>query len=168
MTIIILQGWRAQFKEAEDARVQQLEELEDKCKDAKELLFETNRKFSEATRSLAQKECDVEAVSNRLHEALQSIEEQEDMRKQSAQQMIHAEKRGGKTAERKLEKEQRIEAMTNQIETVDDRTEDALRSLSKLELKREYLLDKINYWHDKTKKLEDEINGMNREDWVSY
>jgi beta-glucosidase-like glycosyl hydrolase len=142
--------------------------LEDKYKDAKELLFENNRKFSEATRLLAMREFDVEAVINRRNEALEDIKEHEEMHKQSAAQMIHVEKKGGKTAERKLEKEQRIEAMANQIETTDDLTEDALRSISKLELKREYILDQINYWHEKTKKLNDEVDRMNQEDWVSY
>ena len=161
-------GWRAQFKEREIARVKELEELEDKCKEAKEHLFETNRKFSEATRSLAMREFDIEAATNRRNAALEDIKEHEDMRQQSAQQMIHVEKRGGKAAERKLEKEQQIEAMTNQIETIDDQTEDALRSISKSELKREYILDEINYWQQKTKKLNEEVDRMNQEDWVSY
>ena len=114
------------------------------------------------------REFDLEAVTNRINEALEDIKEHEDMQQQSAKQMIHAEKRGGKTAERKIEKEQRIEAMSNQIETTDDRTEDALRSINKLKLKKEYIMDQINYWHEKTRMLTDEVDRMNQEDWVSY
>ena len=110
-----------------------LEEMEEKCKDAKELLFENNRKFSEATRLLAMRQFDVEAVTARINKALEEIEEHKEMQKQSSVQMMHAEKRGGRNVERQLEQEQRIEATTNQIETIDDCTEDALRSINKLE-----------------------------------
>ena len=166
--LYLTKGWRAQFKEQESERVQVLEELEDKCKEAKELLFENNRKFSEATRFMAMREFDIEAAINRRNAALEDIKEHEEMHKQSAKEVVNVEKRGGQAVERKLEKEQRIEAMSNQLETTDDRTEDALRSISKLELKREYILDQINYWNEKTKKLNDEVDRMNQEDWVSY
>jgi chromosome segregation ATPase len=161
-------GWRAQFKEREATRVKELEELEDKCKEAKEHLFENNRKFSEATRMLAMREFDVEAATKRLNEALEDIKEHVDIHKQSAQQMVNVEQRGGKAAGRNLEKEQQIEAMTNQIEAMDDRTEDALRSIAKSELKREYILDQIDYWEQKAKKINEEVDRMNQEDWVSY
>ena len=141
--------------------------MEDKCKDAKELLFENNRKFSEATRSLAMREFDLDAVNKRLNEALEDIKEHEEMQKQSAAHMISVEKRGGKTAEREVEKEQKVKTMSNQIETTDDRTEDALRSVNKLELKKEYMLDQISYWHEKTQKLHEEVDRMNQEDWSS-
>lgn len=148
--------------------MQQLKELEEKCKEAKEELFENNRKFSEATRSLAMKEFDIEAVTNRMNEALADIKEHKEMQEQSAKQIINVEKQGGKAAERQVEKEHHIEAMVNQIEVMDDRTEEALRSISKLELKREYIVDKINYWNEKTNTLNEEIDRMNQEDWVSY
>ena len=166
--LYLTKGWRAQFKEQESGRVQALEELEDKCKEAKELLFENNRKFSEATRFMAMREFDIEAAINRRNAALEDIKEHEEMHKQSAKEVVNVEKRGGQAVERKLEKEQRIEVMSNQLETTDDQTEDALRSISKLELKREYILDQINYWNEKTKKLNDEVDRMNQEDWVSY
>lgn len=140
-----------------------LEEMEEKCKDAKELLFENNRKFSEATRLLAMRQFDVEAVTARINKALEEIEEHKEMQKQSSVQMMHAEKRGGRNVERQLEQEQRIEATTNQIETIDDCTEDALRSINRLELKKEYVLDQINYWKEKTQKINEEIDIMNQD-----
>lgn len=156
---------RKEFKDADSIRTEQLEEIEDTCKEAKEALFEVNRKFSESTRSLAMREWDLEALTNRLNVALQSIDEMDDMKKTSDQQMVHAEKRGGKTAERKLEQEKKIEAIKSNVESVNERTEDALRDISKFELQREYKLDEIAYWEAKTKKIEEEINSVNQKDW---
>ena len=154
-----------EFKETDNERVDKIEEVEDKCAEAKEMLFEVHRKFHEATRFLAMKECDGEAKVNRLNVALQRIAEVEDMRKETGQQMAQVEKRGGKTAERKLEKEAKIEELTKQIESIDDVTEEALKSISKLQLKREYRSEESEYWDAKTERVEEEINSANQGDW---
>ena len=156
---------RKEFKDADSVRTEQLEELEEKCKQAKEELFEVNRKFSESTRSLAMREFDLEATTLRVTTALQRIDEVDDMKTTSGQQMVHAEKRGGKTAERKVEKENKIQALTEQVNGLDEGTEDALRNILKLELQREHILDQIAYWNGKTQKIEEEINSANQDGW---
>ena len=157
-------------EEIEEAatRTDKLEDVEEKCKDAREMVFENKRKFHEATRQFAMLEYDLEAMTNRVNSALQRIAEVEDMKTTSDQQVAQVEKRGGKTAERELEKKAKMEALAKQIEDTDDVTEEGLKTIRKLQLKREYILDQIEYWNTKTERIKDEIDTANQEDCGSY